>query len=231
MKLKMDTGYGDLIKVIADEIKGGEKAVTSAMSKSGLQLKALWRRQVTSAGLGERLGKTVRNRTFPEGDESLNAAALVWSRAPEIFIGFDTGAIIRPWGRRFLAIPLPAAGKKPREHGRSGRFKRVSGPAAWERRTGVKLRLVARPGKPYLLVAEGRINSKGVAVKSRSKTGRGLSTVPVFVLIPQVKLRKRLDLERDVRRVENGVPGRIVEEWVSVKRSPTGRKLKTRWVF
>ena len=28
-------------------------------------------------------------------------------------------------------------------------------------------------------------------------TGLGLTTVPIFLLVPQVKLRKRLDLARD----------------------------------
>jgi hypothetical protein len=65
-----------------------------------------------------------------------------------------------------------------------------------------------------LLVAEGRINTKGRAVASRSKTGRGLTTVPIFLLVPQVMLRKRLDLARDAERVVDGVPGRIVARWV-----------------
>jgi len=47
-------------------------------------------------------------------------------------------------------------------------------------------------------VGEGRINSKGRAVASRAKTGRGLTTVPIFLLVPQVKLRKRLDLLNDI---------------------------------
>ena len=50
---------------------------------------------------------------------------------------------------------------------------------------------------------------------SRSKTGRGLTTVPIFLLVPQVKLPKRLDLARDAERAIDGVPGRIVAGWVS----------------
>lgn len=49
-------------------------------------------------------------------------------------------------------------------------------------------------------MAEGRLNSKGRAVASRAKTGRGLTTVPIFLLVPQVKLRKRLDLAQDAER-------------------------------
>ena len=48
----------------------------------------------------------------------------------------------------------------------------------------------------------------------RAKTGRGLVTAPIFLLVPQVKLRKRLDLARDAERAIDGVPRRIVQNWV-----------------
>ena len=44
--------------------------------------------------------------------------------------------------------------------------------------------------------------------------GRGVATVPIFLLVPQVKLRKRLDLARDAERAVDGVPGLIVANWV-----------------
>ena len=36
---------------------------------------------------------------------------------------------------------------------------------------------------------------------SRSKTGRGATTVPIFLLVPQMKLPKRLDLARYAERM------------------------------
>jgi len=65
--------------------------------------------------------------------------------------------------------------------------------------------------------AEGRLNTKGRAVASRSKTGRGLVTAPIFLLVPQVKLPKRLDLARDAERAQAAVPGLIVANWVDGK--------------
>ena len=53
------------------------------------------------------------------------------------------------------------------------------------------MRFVYRPRGPSLLVAEGRLNTKGRAVASKSKTGRGVVTAPIFLLVPQVKLPKR----------------------------------------
>lgn len=35
----------------------------------------------------------------------------------------------------------------------------------------------------------------------------------IFLLVPQVKLPRRLDLERDARTIENALPGLIVEKW------------------
>jgi hypothetical protein len=58
-----------------------------------------------------------------------------------------------------------------------------------------------------------------LGVASRSKTGRGRTTVPIFLLVPQVKLPKRLDLVRDAERVLNSVPGLIVANWVEDRRS------------
>jgi hypothetical protein len=49
---------------------------------------------------------------------------------------------------------------------------------------------------------------------SRSKTGRGKLTAPIFLLGPQVKLSKRLDLDRDADQTLDGVPGLIVANWV-----------------
>lgn len=73
-------------------------------------------------------------------------------------------------------------------------------------RRGLRLRFVYRRSGPSLLVAEGRLNNRGLGVASRSKSGRGRSTVPIFLLVPQVKLVKRLNLARDADRVQAAVP-------------------------
>jgi hypothetical protein len=176
------------------------------MRDAGSGLKSAWRGQITGAGLGTRLGNSIRLATYPKGGESLNAAALVWSNAPVIVGAHDTGPLIRSRNGFWLAIPTPAAGKSTR----GGRIT----PGEWERRTGLRLRFIYRRRGPSLLVAEGRLNSKGRAVASKSKTGRGLATVPIFLLVPQVKLRKRLDLARDAERAIDAMPERIVAGWV-----------------
>ena len=205
MKLKLDV-TPDLATMMAAEIKAGERAVTAATREAGTGLKNAWRAQITGAGLGQRLARTIRSEQYPNGQPSLNAAAFVWSRAPDIVSAHDTGPLIRSRTGFWLAIPTEAAG-------RGFRGGRIT-PGEWERRRGLRLRFVYRSCGPSLLVAEGRLNKGGRAVASRSKIGRGLTTVPIFLLVPQVKLPKRLDLDRDAERAHDRVPGLIVANWV-----------------
>ncbi|MDP7150022.1 MAG: DUF6441 family protein [Paracoccaceae bacterium] len=205
MKLQLDI-TPDIVAAMAAEVKAGEKAVTAAMREAGTGLKTAWRGQITGAGLGRRLANSIRSQTYPKAGESLNAAALVWSKAPVIVGAHDTGPLIRSRDGFWLAIPLPAAGK--------GRRGAKLTPSEWERRRGLRLRFVYRRTGPSLLVADGRLNTKGLGVASRSKTGRGRATVPIFLLVPQVKLPKRLDLDRDAERALDSVPGLIVANWV-----------------
>ena len=205
MRLKLDIDP-DLVAMMQAEITAGEKAVTGAMREAGVGLKTAWRGQITGAGLGRRRANSIRNATYPKAGDSLNATALVWSKAPVIIGAHNAGPLIRSRDGFWLAIPTEAAGKSQR----GGRIT----PSEWERRTGLRLRFVYRKSGPSLLVAEGRLNTKGRAVASRSKTGRGRATVPIFLLVPQVRLPKRLDLARDAERAADAVPGRIVGKWV-----------------
>ena len=208
MKLKLDI-TPDLVAMMAAEIKAGEKAVSKAVTEAGNRVKTAWRAQITGAGLGQRLARTIRAEQFPKGKPSLNAASLVWSKAPGIVGAHDTGPLIRSKTGFWLTIPTPAAGK-------SSRGGRIT-PGEWERRSGLRLRFVYRRRGPSLLVAEGRLNNRGRAVASRSKTGRERTTVPIFLLVPQVRLPKRLDLARDARAAQDALPGAIVANWMETR--------------
>lgn len=208
MKLDLSVA-GDIVIAMQAEILAGEKAVTAAMRAAGDDLKSNWRAQITSARLGQRLANSIRSKTYPAMGESFDAAALVWSNAPQIIGAHDTGPLIRSKDGFWLAIPTAAAGK-------GARGKALT-PGEWERRRGLRLRLVYRRSGPSLLVAEGRLNSRGLGVALRSKTGRGKATVPIFLLVPQVKLTKRLNLARDAERAQAAVPGLIVAKWLDAK--------------
>jgi hypothetical protein len=205
--MKLTATIGSLGRIMAEEVRAGEKAATVAVRQAGEGLKAAWRAQIIGAGLRPRLAKTIRSQAYPKSGQSLNAAVVVWSKAPVIVSAHNTGPLIRSRNGFWLAIPTAAAGKSLR----GGR----TTPGEWERRNGLRLRFVYRRSGPSLLVAEGRLNTGGRAVRSRSKTGRGVATVPIFLLVPQVKLPKRLELARDVLRAHDALPGLIERAWVT----------------
>lgn len=197
----------DLVTMMKYEVAAAEKATTKALHIAGSGLKADWRQQVVAAGLGTRLANTIRSQTYPRGKDSLRAASLVWSKAPRILSSFEQGALIRAKSGLWLAIPTEAAGRGP--------MGRRFTPAEWERRRGLRLRFVYRSRGGSLLVADkARLNTKGIAAVSRSKTGRNQVTVPIFILVPQVRLNKRLDLAAPANRAISSVPGLIIANWV-----------------
>lgn len=201
---------GDLDAWITAELAAAEKAVTGGVRAAAAGLKDRWRGQITGAGLGPRLARTIRQRDFPAGEPSLKAASLVYSRAATIVHAFDQGVMIRSKHGFFLAIPTAAAGVR----GPGG--KRIT-PGGWERRTGMRLRFVYRKRGPSLLVADdARLSRVGLA---RAKRGgrdgilTGAQTVPIFLLVPQVSLRRRLDLDRDALWAAGALPGLIAARW------------------
>jgi hypothetical protein len=205
VKFKLDV-KPDLSALMLAEYRAAQKAVTVATKKAAVGLKEDWRGQVTRAGLGRRLANTIRAKGYPEAGQSIAAAGFVWTKAPDIIDAHDKGGVIRSPSGLWLTIPLPAAGRR----GAGG--KRIT-PKTCEDRTGQKQSYVYRRGKPGLLVADGRLRKSGIATESRSKTGRGRATIPIFVVVPFVRLRDRLDLDRDARKWQARLPGMIVDEW------------------
>lgn len=201
----------DFSGVTGEAVRDAQIAVSSTMGSAGRALQAGWRAQVLSAAFGQRLANTIRFRLFPEGRPSLGAASLVWTKAPEIVHAHDAGVLIRSKDAFWLAIPLPAAGALP------GNARMT--PLQFERRTGLRLRFVYRRGRPGLLVVdEARLTGTGrVAANRRKRRADGIltgaMTVPVFILVPQVKLPKRLDLERLARATAERLPGLLAANW------------------
>ncbi len=206
--MRLSASVTDLVELMKDEIAAGEKAVTAAVKDAGVSLRDDWRGQIIRVGLGQRVARTIRSETYPKTRNSLNAAAMVWSRAPVILEAHNTGPLIRSADGFWLAIPTPAAGKSLR----GGRIT----PGEWEQRTGLRLRFIYRRSGPSLLIAEARLSKRGRAVRSRSKTGRGLTSVPIFLLVPQVRLRKRLDLERPAEAALAALPAAITRHWSEI---------------
>jgi len=202
---------GSLEKMLAEEITLAERSVTTSVRESAEGLKSELRAQVTAAGLGVRLANTWRSRVYPQGRPSISAAGLVWSNAPTIVRAFDEGPVIRSKDGFWLAIPLPAAGK-------ARRGKKLT-PGEWERLHGQRLRFVYRRGRPSLLVADNQRarggkyggNGGGFALASGKAIAAGrVATVVIFLLVPQVHLRKRLNIDPAGKRWIDALPHRVV---------------------
>lgn len=198
------------------ELRDIKRAVAIGTRTAGRGLKTDLRRQVTSAGLGQRLANSWRDKHYP--NQKLDAASLIYSKAPQIIRTFDEGAIIRSKRGRYLAIPTENAPRK----GTDG--KRISPRTFPEHRLG-SLRFVPRRNGPSLLVAEGlrasfsrksgSLRGFRKATDRARKTGRGLTTVVMFVLVPQVKLAKRLDVARAAEQWSGRLPAVIDQQFRS----------------
>ena len=203
---------GDLSRMMAEEVRAAERAVTAGVRDAADGLKAELRGQITGADLGERLARTWRAETFPKGQNSIRAAGLVWSKAPGIIRIYEDGATIRSTRGFFLAIPTEAAGR----YGDGGR--KIT-PGGWERRTGQRLRFVYRRHAPSLLVADnmrartGKRGGFARAGAAAQRSGRGLVTVPIFILVLQVTVKKRLDVAGAAARWQARLPQLVLRHW------------------
>lgn len=164
---------------------GIENAVSAGVRTVTEGLKLDLRDQMESAGLGKRLGNTWRSKIFPDDEPSAKAAGLVYSNAPEIVETFALGAEIRPSRKRFLAIPTQFAPERSPDGG--------------------KLAPSNYPGRKELIFRESRTGTAYLAVR------RGRSLLPIFALVPVVRIKKRLDLDGAANRRIGQLPGEITK--------------------
>ena len=203
---------GNLDKILQDEMRAATHGAREGIRKGTDVLKGTLRSQITRAGLGRRLANTWRGK-FYDNDRGFNVAGFVYSKAQTIVRAHTEGATIRPKRGRYLAIPTPSAprrGANPR--------KRMS-PSNWPQDKFGPLRLIRRRSGPDLLVAdEVRISAKtGRASKAKrtktGKMGKGATTTVMFVLLTQLKLKKRLDLKGPEVRMSRLLPQMILREY------------------
>jgi hypothetical protein len=199
--------------------------VTAAMVEGTQLLKVDLGEIVQASGLGNRLGKTWKSKVYPQGQNSLDPAGWVWTKAPVLIDAFDRGVTIRARDGLWLAIPTKAAGQRAPVAGaaalggRQGKTARVT-PGGFERRTGLKLRFVYQHNKPSLLVVDtAKRDALGRAARYQPK-GRGSKlygpsgqTIVVFILVRQVRLAKRFDVDSAADRATNRHPALLTKHW------------------
>ncbi len=109
MKLALSI-IGSMKKDMEQELSCLEKAVMSGVKKAGEGLKLELRSQVMGAGLSQKLANTWRLQFYE--NKKVDAASLVYSKAPEVISSFDKGVVIKSGSGIWLAIPTANAPKK-----------------------------------------------------------------------------------------------------------------------
>jgi len=206
---------GDLKQYMKEEYQTAERAVTLGIREATNGLKMAMRRQVHSSGLGQRMANTWRGDIYPRGQNSIRAAGVVYTRASKIMEGFDQGTIIRSKDGFWLAIPTPNAPKRI--------MGKKTTPGNYEKAKGTRLQFVYRANGPSLLVARemqpsykprtGELRGFRKASKRTLSTGRGLTSVVMFWLVPQVKMPRHLSFQQQAQKWNSRIPQLILRHW------------------
>lgn len=224
---------GNIADYMRLEQEGGARAASRVMGEETRNLQLALRAQVNAAfgAKGRGIGNAWRQRTFPRRP-SLGAAGLVWSKTPAVIDAFERGALIRPkGGKKFLAIPTGFNA----DRGRRGRAN--GGMRVTPKQMVASKQAFMRPFKSgrgfvwYLPLKQGeqtgkkrrtRLIAGGVAEvgtgnrKGREAWARGLlaqGMVPMFIMLPAVKLPKKLDIQKPAASVSARIPSRFAAEW------------------
>ncbi|MFN3076658.1 MAG: DUF6441 family protein [Alphaproteobacteria bacterium] len=189
---------GDFGPFFRDAEKTAREAAGRAIWENAETLKNELRGQVLQSGLGPRLAGSWKIKHY--SDLGRGQSAVVYSTAPKIIDAFERGVTIQGKDGAWLAIPLPAASKIVLH-------KRVT-IHNLEQVLHVKVRFVYLRGRASLLVADMRESSTKEGVyrapsKRTMKSGEKIVTVPMFILVRQVKLSKRLDIAGAESRAMN----------------------------
>jgi hypothetical protein len=221
-----------LTRILEQEVYAGERAVTRGVRAETERLKAELRQQAVSAfgSRGRGIANAWRARMFPQSGESLGAAGIVWTKVPSIIDAFERGATIRARGGRYLAIPTGFNAPQ----GRRGRGMRVTPQQMVASRQaflrpfrsgrGFVWCLPVRQGESVgrrraPLIAGGMAEvatarRKGAAAWQQALLAQGF--VPMFLLVPQVQLAKRLDVRGAGHRALARLPAAVVREWEAI---------------
>lgn len=177
---------------MADVDKDIAMAATDAAKEVAAGMQSDLRASTVKAGLGGRLANTWRSAVYPKGRISIDAAAMVYSKAPDIIDSFDRGATIYPVnGSKMLAIPTKNVPRK-------GRGRRMT-PLDVEDAFNQDLKFArSKDGKviAYVEVIRAKSN-KGwrQATRGRLRQGRVVQPVVMFILIPAAHMPKHFDLD------------------------------------
>lgn len=207
MKLNATLTLPDLAKVFREQVA---KDVTALMRRETRALEKQFEANTLSAGLGQGMARTWQSRSYPIGKDALGPAGQIWSKAPKAMKAFTEGATVTAKGGRFLAIPSAQVRAL-----RGSRNQKAPSPADVERRLGVKLVMVVKRGKRFL-IAPSRD-------KARKRTGPKRLFI-AFFLVSRAVIRKRLDLVAPTRAAQTNLRAGLATAINTAQRSVAGQR-------
>ncbi len=222
---------GDLRQVVAAELAAAERAVTAGVRETGEWARTRLREQGRAANL-RNLARAWKVKFYPTSRPSLDAAALVYvsgRRAAKAMYAYEKGATIRAAGGRFLAIPTGFNRKRGRRRGEprvtpaemvKSRMAFIlpgaGGTKVWCLRVTRAQRL--HHGQVQDIAAAGGLHIVGSMRRKRTASALAAGFVPMFTLVPQVRIAKRIDVAGIAARAAARLPAAIVRHWQDPRR-------------
>lgn len=190
-------------------LANAQNAIIGGITESVNEAKNSVRAMTRSAFKSGRLPNSWQSKIY--GRDSFNPAGMIYSKAPVIMRAFSEGTLIKSADGFFLAVPTENCPK-------SYTGKRVT-PMNWPKEVYGPLEFIyVGHGKPSMLAAT---NAPGASESRRTRSilgrqirggARGkitLEKMVMFILLPQVKLDKRIDPERVIKAAGDAIPDRI----------------------
>lgn len=201
VKIKYSTPAGVFEKAFYGSSQKIIEAAHDAIAEAGSVIKTKARSDIISSGLGQGFVNALRVDIYPKQRKSINASAHVYHKIPYAGV-FEEGATIR--GRPFLWIPMSLTPKKiGRERMTAQLFEQRIAP----------LDFVKQPGHRPLLVAKMKAGRSKTVSKitlprlraAANSTDGPFISVPLFVGINTVNVRKRLNIGKIVRNARDSL--------------------------
>lgn len=216
---------GDLERWQGEEIALTRKASRYAVRVGSKVLQERLAKR-TQGVLGPKVAKLWRARVYTNGNRA--PAAVVYTKVPGIIASFSADTVILPRKGKYLAIPT----LYNRQQGaRGGKVKitpkqMVESGLAFTRPTksGKALMWFLKVPKTGKIAKLNGMTARQAQVKLFGRSGaRAFSRVlgnarmfnhtfvPMFILVPSVHLKKRIDLRTEIDRIERELPDLVQE--------------------
>jgi hypothetical protein len=179
------------------------------------------RQDVRRGGFSEHMAKSWQDETYPlNGGLAWSPSGYIWSKAPRIVEAYSAATVIRAGAGKSLAVPMPGPARtitKARDE--DGRLTAIAGA---QRFYGDRLFVIpAAPGRPAILAAKNATITKagndGSAGNRLLDGGyrQNAATIFLFWLLPLVRVKKRLNTKRVMRRMQLVFPQAVANALVT----------------